>query len=98
MLVEGGHKHDRRRQIVFGESLDHTKAVEQRHLHVEKYEVGTRLNDRLDSVAAVSCFADHLDVYRLFQLVSQSATSNRFIVDDQDADLFSVLHHWYGRE
>src|ERR1043166_3920660 len=92
MLVEGGDKYDRRRQIVFSQSFDDTKAIEQRHLHVEKYKIRTGLNDRFDSVAPVSRFADDLNVTGLSELVSQTAAGDRLVVNDQDADLFGASH------
>ena len=86
VLVVGGDEHDHR-QALGGERLDHAEAVQQRHLHVEEYQVRPLLSDRVDRLAPVAAFADDLDVLLSAQGESDAAAGDRLVVNDQGANL-----------
>jgi hypothetical protein len=81
VLVVGGDEHDNR-QVLGRHLLDHFEAVEDRHLHVEKHQIGLKGEEHLDGVGAVRGFADHLDIRLVLQAQPDGVPRQHFVVDD----------------
>ena len=86
VLVEGGHE-DHFRQARHAHSGQHPKAIHFRHLNVEKDEVGLVLFNRFDCRAPIAAFANDLEVGFRFEKRAQPLAGQRFVINDQRADL-----------
>ena len=82
ILVERGGKDDlRHRHFAVEQLLDHPKAVESRHLHIEEDEVGRQFLNQVDGLDAVLALRDHIDV-DFFQQVGEFVACQLFVIDN----------------
>jgi len=66
LLVEGGYKNDRRKPLRF-DTLQHSKAIEFRHLYIEKNKIGRVLLYQRQGLAPVSGFTNNFDLRIVFE-------------------------------
>jgi hypothetical protein len=81
-LIERRHENHCRHPLG-ADGGDHVEPVHLGHLHVEEYEIGLEVGDRLDRGSAVAAFGDDLDIVRASQLVADTAPSDRLVIDDE---------------
>src|SRR5262249_37165098 len=83
ILIKGGGEDDLRYWLLLVDQLlDYPKAVEARHLHVEKDQIWIVFLDQADCLHAVAAFGQDLDIANLFEQVVQLFTSQLFVIDD----------------
>jgi hypothetical protein len=63
--------------------LQHRKAIEARHLHIEKDHIRLVLFDQIDGLNAVGALGQHFDVFRGIQQIFQFFASQLLVVHDQ---------------
>ena len=90
VLVKGRGKDDaRQRNLLFHQLLDDAKAVQSRHLHVQKDQVGRVFLDQGNGLDAVLALSNDLHVVEVAQKVAELLTGKLFIVHDDDRK-----RHW----
>jgi hypothetical protein len=85
MLVERGHEHDRR-HAVSSDRLDHGKAIDLGHLHIEEDEIGRERANGGDRRRPIPALSDDLDARLVPEQPQDPATGDRFIIDDHDTN------------
>ena len=82
VLIERRGEDDlRHRHFAVEQLLDHAKAVEPRHLHIEKDEVGRQVFDQVDGLNAILALRDHVDV-DLFQQKCEFVARQLLVIDN----------------
>ena len=66
--------------------LDHGKAVQPRHLHIEKDQVGMVLLDQVNGLDAVGSLRHHIHAAHLVEQILQLVAGQLFVVDDERGD------------
>ena len=66
------------------EQLEHLEAIQLRHLHVEKHEIGRQLGDRLDRFEPVPALGDDLDARMRLEVLAHHRPRQRLVVHDDD--------------
>src|SRR5271157_4770121 len=80
ILVVGGGKNDlRQRYFLVEQLLDRAEAVEARHLHVEKDEVGREFFDQVDRFDAVLALRHDVHI-EIAQEIGQLVASELFVI------------------
>ena len=83
ILVEGGGKNDfGQRDLAIEQFLDYAKAVEARHLHIEKNQVGIVFADEIDALDAVLALGHDVDVANILQQEGEFVAGELLIVHD----------------
>ena len=94
VLVEGCGEDDLRQgHVAIEQLLEHGKAVQAGHLHVQEHEVGLMPADEIDGLDAVGALAQNLHAARVFEQELELLAAERFVVDDEGGQglrLFSV--------
>ena len=67
------------------DQLEHLEAVQLRHLHVEKHQIGVELRHRLDGIEAVAALGHHLDARMCGDVLADHRPRQRLVVHDHDA-------------
>ncbi len=91
ILVEGGGKDDLRHAVgvvPLQQLLEHGKAVQAGHLHVQKHHIRMVSANQMDGLDAVLALGDDLDSSRGVQKVFELFAREPFIVDDERS-------HWH---
>ena len=91
VLVVSGHEHHDR-QVRIRDRFQHRKAVERRHLHVEKHEIRLQIVDEGHGFVAVASFAHDGDILMPGEVQANALARQRLIVDDQRTDC--AIHTW----
>jgi hypothetical protein len=71
---------------VLDELLEHGKAIQPRHLHVEKDHVGLILADEVHGFDAVRALRQHLDAAGSIEQILQLFARQLLVVDDQSGN------------
>ena len=83
ILVECGGKNDfRQRDFSIKQLLDHAKAVEARHLHIEENQVRIVFADEIDAFEAILALGHDVNIANILQQESELVASELFIVHD----------------
>ena len=83
VLVKGGGENDLGKgDFLVEQFLDHAKAIEAGHLHVEKDQVGVVLADQVDAFEPVFALGHDVHVADIFQQEGKFVTGKLFIVHD----------------
>ena len=69
---------------------EYFKTIEPRHLDIEKQQVGPVFLNRFDGLDAVRALSENLNVGFLGQRQSDALAGERFIIDDNGADLHGI--------
>ena len=86
ILVESGSKNDLRHAVglfALQQLLEHGKAVQSWHLHVQKHYIRMVSTNKVDRLNAILALGDDLDSSRRIQKVFELLSRKPFIVDDQ---------------
>ncbi len=75
-----GRQHDHRHAADFADHLQHFKAIQVRHHHIEQDQVGSGIAQALQGLFSIKCFRDHKAV--MFQIQTDEAYHAFFIVND----------------
>ncbi len=82
VLVEGRRENDlRQSDLLVEQLLDHTEAIETRHLHVEEHEVGRELLDQVHGLDAILALRHDVNIH-LSQQVGQLVTRKLLVIDN----------------
>jgi hypothetical protein len=92
VLVVGRDEYDRRRVLHIGEARYDLEAIEPRHLDIEEHDVGPQLPDRFYGLVPLARFAGDLDAGDRAENALQVLARGRFVVDDEDAQMFLLSH------
>lgn len=90
VLIEGGDDHDNGQSAAI-EISNYVEAAHDRHLEVQEHQVGLKLGDLFQGLAAVLGLADYLDLGKLLQFFAEDPTGDWFIVDDQGLHVAHAL-------
>ena len=82
MIVGRGEYDLRHAQFALDQLLDHAEAVQARHLHVEKHQVGIVFLDQCDRFEAVLTQSDHVYLGKALQQVKEFLARGAFVVHD----------------
>ena len=85
VLVVRRHEH-RRGQLVRLQGRQHLEAIQLRHLHVEKQQVGAIRPDTIGGLGTVAALAHDDDVRLRVEQLANPGARDRLVVDDQRAD------------
>ncbi len=86
-------EHDDARRRLRHETAEHRQAVHDRHLDVERDDVGPERAARLEAQLPVARGAHDLDPARLGQESAEGVAHERRVVDDEDADRWHLASH-----
>ena len=91
VLIKGGGKHNLGQDDFFVEQLlDNAKAVEARHLYIEKDQVGIVFADQTDAFDPVLALGHDVHVADIFQQEGKFVTGKLFIVHDDCGQRHSI--------
>src|SRR5262249_28972626 len=68
--------------LLIQQFFDHAKAVEARHLHVEKEEVRREFLDEVDGLKPVVALRDHVDILDRLEQIAQLVAGELLIIDN----------------
>jgi len=101
VLIVGRRKNELRQCFLFvaarsghasfiDEALNHRKAVEARHLHIEKDQIRVLFLDQIDGLDAIRPLPDNLDVAHRIEQILQLFARQLFVVDDECGDCHAI--------
>ena len=79
VLVVGGHENHGH---VAADQIEHLEAVEFRHLHVEKQQIGLQFGHHFDRLESVGALGYDFHVRHRRQILAEHRSRQRFVVDD----------------
>ena len=98
ILIKGSGEDDLRhgvRVVALQQLLQHGKAVEARHLHVQKHYIRMVSTNQVDRLDAVLALGDDLNPSRRVQKVFEFFAREPFIVDDERSHGHGLLEHFH---
>ena len=84
VLVVRGHEHDDRELFAL-ERIEHAEAVELRHLHVEKHEVGPLSPNDIDGLGSVARLTHEREALRRVDERAEPAPDEWLVIGDDNA-------------
>ena len=85
MLLEAGRENDQRCGFWIGQLPQHLKAVESRHLNIEKNDIRPQQLDLLQTSQAMLGLAHHFNLRVTAQQPSKALSCGQFVIDEQDS-------------
>src|ERR1700722_14441695 len=100
MLLEARRENDQGCGLWIGQLPQHLKAVESRHLNIEKNDIRQQQLDLLQTGQAMLGLAHHFHLRVAAQQSSKALSCGQFVIDEQDSHgppyLFSMRGIWTG--
>ena len=96
LVISRGKNEERQARFLLQQALDHAKAVDAGHLHIQEHQMRIQFAHHAHGFNTVLSLADHFDVGKTLQQECQLVASRLFIIHNQRRDFHTAMNPFCG--